>query len=79
MAAYIYQGLVPEQTELFVKNVCDMAYSREIIGVHYPSDSEQGRIFARQLVNYLLENPVFKKNLEDSRNEILRVKTSLNN
>ena len=73
-AAYIYQELVPEQTDLFVKNAYDMAYSREIIGVHYPSDSEAGRIFARQFVNYLLENSVFQKDLEDSRNEILRVK-----
>ena len=74
VAAYIYQELVPEQTNLFVKNAYDMAYSREIIGVHYPSDSEAGRIFARQFVNYLLENPVFTKDLEGARKEITAVK-----
>jgi acid phosphatase (class A) len=74
MAAYIYQELLPEQTDLFVKNAYDMAYSREIIGVHYPSDSEAGRIFARQFVNYLLENPVFQEDLAEAKIEIESVK-----
>ena len=77
VAAYIYQELVPEQTDLFVKNAYDMAYSREIIGVHYPSDSEAGRIFARQFVNYLLENPVFKKDLSETKIEIESVKKQI--
>ena len=74
VAAYIYQELVPEQTNLFVKNAYDMAYSREIIGVHYPSDSESGRIFARQFVNYLLENPQFQKDLVEAKMEIEKMK-----
>ena len=74
VAAYIYQELVPEQSDLFVKNAYDMAYSRELIGVHYPSDSEAGRIFARHFVNYLLENPVFKKDLSEAKMEIESVK-----
>ena len=78
VAAYVYQELVPEQTDLFVKNAYDMAYSREIIGVHYPSDSEAGRIFARQFVNYLLANPVFMKDLEEARKEIVVVKINSN-
>lgn len=77
VAAYIYQELVPEQTELFVKNAYDMAYSREIIGVHYPSDSEAGRLFARQFVNYLLENPVFKKDMAEAKMEIESVKKQI--
>lgn len=77
VAAYIYQELVPEQTELFVKNAYDMAYSREIIGVHYPSDSEAGRLFARQFVNYLLENPVFQKDLAQAKIEMGKVKKQI--
>lgn len=77
VAAYIYQELLPEQTDLFVKNAFDMAYSREIIGVHYPSDSEAGRIFARQFVNYLLENTVFQEDLAEAKMEIERVKKQI--
>ena len=77
VAAYIYQELMPEQTDLFVKNAYDMAYSRELIGVHYPSDSEAGRIFARQFVNYLLENPQFQKDLAEAKMEIESVKKQI--
>ena len=74
VAAYVYQELVPESTDLFVKNAYDMAYSREILGVHFPSDSEAGRIFARQFVNELLKNSVFQKDLAEAKKEILTVK-----
>jgi acid phosphatase (class A) len=74
VAAFVYQELVPESKDLFVKNAFDMAYSREIIGVHYPSDSEAGRIFARQFVNELLKNEAFQKELIAVKKEILSVK-----
>lgn len=57
--AFIYQELAPEFTDYFIKDAYDMAHSREILGVHYPSDSEASRIFARQFVNMLFQNPVF--------------------
>jgi acid phosphatase (class A) len=74
VAAFVYQELVPESKDLFVKNAFDMAYSREIIGVHYPSDSEAGRIFARQFVNELLKNEAFQKELIVVKKEILSIK-----
>jgi acid phosphatase (class A) len=62
--AYIYQELAPEFTDIFVKDAYDMAHSREIIGVHYPSDSEASRILARQFVNKLFQNEKFLKDFE---------------
>jgi acid phosphatase (class A) len=62
--AYIYQELAPEFTDVFIKDAYDMAHSREILGVHYPSDSESARIFARQFVNMLFQNPEFLKDFE---------------
>jgi acid phosphatase (class A) len=61
--AYIYQEIAPEFTDVFIKDAYDMAHSREIIGVHYPSDSEASRIFARQFVNKLFESESFLKDL----------------
>jgi acid phosphatase (class A) len=69
--AYIYQELAPEFTDVFVKDAYDMAHSREIIGVHYPSDSESSRILARQFVNKLFENEKFRKDFEQVRKEWL--------
>jgi acid phosphatase (class A) len=62
--AYIYQELAPEFSEVFIKDAYDMAHSREIIGVHYPSDSEASRLLARQLVNKLFQNEKFLRDFE---------------
>lgn len=67
--AYIYQELAPEFTDVFTKDAYDMAHSREIIGVHYPSDSESARIFARQFVNMLFENEKFLADFEKVKEE----------
>lgn len=67
--AYIYQELAPEFTDIFIKDAYDMAHSREIIGVHYPSDSEASRIFARQFVNTLFQNEQFVKDFAAVKKE----------
>ena len=67
--AFIYQELAPEFTDFFIKDAYDMAHSREILGVHYPSDSEASRIFARQFVNRLFQNENFLKDFGKVREE----------
>lgn len=67
--AYLFQEFAPEFTDVFIKDAYDMAHSREIIGVHYPSDSESARIFARQFVNMLLKNDRFLKDFELAKKE----------
>lgn len=67
--AYIYQELAPEFADTFVKDAYDMAHSREIIGVHYPSDSEASRILARQFVNKLFQNEKFLKDFALAKKE----------
>lgn len=75
--AYIYQELAPEFTDVFLKDAYDMAHSREIIGVHYPSDSESSRMLARQLVNLLFKNEKFLKDFEEVKKEwALKAKNS---
>jgi acid phosphatase (class A) len=67
--AFVYAMLAPEFTDVFLKDAYDMAHSREIIGVHYPSDSEVSRELANQLVKALLENEKFKKDFEEVKKE----------
>ncbi|MCB0488043.1 MAG: phosphatase [Cyclobacteriaceae bacterium] len=67
--AYIYQELAPEFKDVFIKDALDMAHSREIIGVHYPSDSETSRIFARNFVNKLFEKEKFRLAFEEVKKE----------
>jgi acid phosphatase (class A) len=76
--AFIYQELAPEFTDFFVKDAYDMAHSREIIGVHYPSDSEASRIFARQFVNMLFQNENFLNDFQKVKAEwVLKAKEDL--
>lgn len=67
--AYIYQELAPEFADVFLKDAYDMAHSREIIGVHYPTDSEASRILARQFVNKLFQNEKFLKDFDQVKSE----------
>lgn len=77
--AFIYQELAPEFTDFFIKDAYDMAHSREIIGVHYPSDSESARIFARQFVNKLFQNEKFLQDFQKVKEEwALKAKENLN-
>ena len=73
VAAYVYELLLPEHRDLFIRNAQDMAYSREILGVHFASDSESGRVFARQFVDRIQQEPAFRKDLEAARQEIRKV------
>ena len=73
--AYLYSQLAPEFSDIFLTDARNIAHSREIIGVHYPSDSEAGRIFARQFVDALLQNDMFKTEFAKVREEWSRVRT----
>jgi acid phosphatase (class A) len=73
VAAFIYSQLLPDYETLFINNAYAMAYSREILGVHFPSDSEAGKVFARQFVNLLLQSNDFKKDFVLAKKEIQKV------
>jgi len=62
--AFVYTELAPAFSDVFMKDAYDMAHSREILGVHYPGDSEVSRMLARQLVNELFKSEKFLKDFE---------------
>lgn len=67
--AYLYAELAPELSDVFLRDAAAIAYSREVLGVHYPSDSESGRLLARQIVGFALRNPEFQRDLDKVREE----------
>jgi acid phosphatase (class A) len=50
-----------------------MAWSRELLGVHYPSDSEAGRVLAQEFVRFLFENAAFRQDIAAVQQEWARV------
>lgn len=74
--AYLYAELAPEFADIFLKDARDVGHSREIIGVHFPSDTEAGRVFARQFVDRLLAEPRFAAEFAKIRAEWARVRAA---
>ncbi|HYC70747.1 MAG TPA: phosphatase PAP2 family protein [Opitutaceae bacterium] len=74
--AYLYAELAPEFTDVFLKDAHDIGHSREVIGVHFPSDTEAGRVFARQFVDRLLADPAFAAEFAKVRAEWARVRAA---
>lgn len=74
--AFLLQELFPEYSDVIYNDAYECAHSREILGVHFPSDSEAARVLARQLINKMLQSEKFKRDLETAREEINRFKSS---
>lgn len=74
--AYILSNIFPEYQDHFMGVASDMAFSRETRGVHYPSDSEAGKEFARQFVDELMKSRKFRSDLEAMRAEIKQTRTA---
>ncbi|PRY14899.1 acid phosphatase (class A) [Pontibacter ummariensis] len=73
--AYLLSNLLPEYREQFLRNAYDLAFSREVRGVHYPSDSEAGRAFAKQFVAELMKSKKFNADYAAMKAEIEEVKS----
>ncbi|MGZ5220578.1 MAG: phosphatase PAP2 family protein [Chitinophagaceae bacterium] len=77
--AYIMIEINPGLSGEFLKMAGEMAYSREVIGVHYPSDSEVARIWAGKFVNELFKNKRFQQDFEKAKKEIFALQQLKNN
>jgi len=59
MQAYLMGALIPEKRNEFLELAYEIGFSREILGVHYPSDEEASRKLAHQLLEQMWEKPAF--------------------
>ena len=53
--------LAPEKRQQFLAKAYEVGESREIMGIHYPSDEEAARILAHGMLSSMWDNPKFKK------------------
>ena len=67
--AYLLQELDPAAANIYHKDAKRISDNREIAGLHYPSDSEAGRLLARQIIDQLLSNSSFKRQLQNAKSE----------
>jgi acid phosphatase (class A) len=67
--AFTWSEIVPEKQKDFVALAEEIRISREIMGIHYPSDNEASRFVAFKMMQYYFQNENFKKDLKDAVTE----------
>jgi acid phosphatase (class A) len=67
--AYLFSEMLPEKRSEFIGRAEEVRWSRELMGIHYPSDNEASRLIAWQLLQYWKTNPQFVYDLEQAKIE----------
>ncbi len=66
---FVWSELVPEKRKEFLNVAYEVGESREIMGIHYPSDEEAARILAHKMLSTMFGNPKFVEDLENAIQE----------
>lgn len=67
--ALVFSEIIPEKREEFIKMAEEVRWSRELMGIHYPSDNEASRVLAWNLLSYWHNSPQFLADLEKAKIE----------
>lgn len=69
LQGYIFASLVPTNGKEFLDLAFKIGYTREILGVHYPSDEEAARVLAHRMLTRMWEIDSFKKDFLSAQSE----------
>ncbi len=67
--AFAWSELLPEKRKEFLELAYEIGESREIMGIHYPSDEEAARVLAHGMLSAMLSNPKFSSDLKAAKLE----------
>ncbi len=67
--AFTWSELIPGKRKNFIDLAYEVGESREIMGIHYPSDEEAARVIAHRMLVMMLENEEFRQDLEKAKEE----------
>lgn len=67
--AYVWGELIPDRREEFVDLAYRIGESREIMGIHYPSDEEVARQVAHRMLFLMCHNSKFQTDLQEAKLE----------
>ncbi len=67
--AFAWSELVPTKRKEFLDLAYEIGLSREIMGIHYPSDEEAARVLAHAMLTAMLSNPGFIEDLNAAKEE----------
>lgn len=69
LQAFAWSEVAPERQKDFIALAEEIRRSREIMGIHYPSDNEASRQIAYKMLQYYFKNESFKKDLNEAVHE----------
>ncbi|HZY81143.1 MAG TPA: phosphatase PAP2 family protein [Cyclobacteriaceae bacterium] len=75
--AFTWSLVIPEKEKEFIALAEEIRRSREIMGIHFPSDNEAARQVAAQMIQCYLQNTQFQNDLKAAREEWKKVGASL--
>jgi acid phosphatase (class A) len=64
--AFMWSEIIPEKQKDFIAFAEEIRRSREIMGIHYPSDNEASRQIAFKMTQYYFKNDAFVKDLNEA-------------
>jgi len=67
--AFTWSELIPEKRKQFLDLAYEVGESREIMGIHYPSDEEAARILAHKMLEFMWQNQQFMLDLNNAKAE----------
>jgi acid phosphatase (class A) len=67
--AYILAELIPEKREEFIELAYEIGFSRELMGVHYPSDEETARQLAHRMIWLMWHTQTFQDDFTNAKKE----------
>ena len=67
--AFVWSELIPEKRKEFLDLAYEIGESREIMGIHYPSDEEAARVLAHKMLSAMFVNPIFREDLKKAKLE----------
>ena len=67
--AFVWSELIPKKRAEFLAVAFEVGHSREIMGIHFPSDEEAARLLAHDMLIKMSENPEFLSDLKDAKSE----------
>jgi acid phosphatase (class A) len=73
ITAILLSAMVPEKRDALYERGWEYGRNRVVLGVHFPSDVEAGRIDATVMVGSMMANPDFKTDLAAARAELRQV------
>ena len=67
--AFTWSELVPAKRKQFLDLAYEIGESREVMGIHYPSDEESARVLAHAMLTAMWSNPDFQDDLSAAKTE----------